>query len=580
MSSSRHYILKRISVVQGRMMSCAPFVRACPHRLALLFWKRGERRRDYRGNGAAGSEIGRRLAVSHRLRRRAGAIGRLRTALSNVCAPTAAETAPTPDAPAAAVAPPTPAPQRPPSGTPAIISSLTPTPGVPTAKAPAPIPTRAPADAGVEGSLEPPERDLFELAQRLRPSADGPVSRTVERSRTEQRVGQVETFFVADLIDNTVHTVDATLRVVSENAYWYVDNTLDLPIDDLGRAASAYEKEIRPLIVSAFGDIWSPGIDNDPRLTVLHTPLRGVDGYYGSGDEYPAQVHLNSNEREMIYMNGRLKPGSAPYLGVLTHELQHAVQWNSDTGEEAWINEGLSEIAKELAGYRAGFVGSFLSRPTTQLNYWPDELGASGPHYGASTLFLSYMALRFGGYSSLKGLVADKGDGTRSVETYLSGYGASFVDVFKDWVIANYLDEPEGPYSYPDRSVRVRTVHRLFDYGGMEGNDTAVCGPVRRPAPDRGRRGGQVPGRHHGHPGGHRVSQRPLLLVGQSRRLHRHYAYPRVRSLRRGRGDAEILDLVPPGGGLGLHIRRSVCRRRSDLDAARRGAHHRGEPYG
>ncbi|MCH8186012.1 MAG: immune inhibitor A [Chloroflexi bacterium] len=381
-------------------------------------------------------------------------------------APTAAATAPTPEAPIAAIAAPTPAPQGAPSGRPAVISSLTATPGVPTATATAPIPSETPA----EGRSEPPERDLFELAQRLRPSADGPVSRTVEGARTEQRVGQVETFFVADLIDNTVHTVDATLRVVSENAYWYVDNVLDLLVDDLQKAASAYEEEIRPLMVSTFGDIWSPGVDNDPRLTILHTPLRGVDGYYGSGDEYTTQVQPNSNEREMIYMNGRrLKPGSAPYLGVLTHELQHAVGWNADAGEEAWINEGLSEIAKELAGHRAGFVGSFLSRPTTQLNYWPDELGASGPHYGASTLFLSYMALRFGGYSSLRGLIADKGDGTRSVETYLAGYGASFVEVFKDWVVANYLDEPEGPYSYPDRSVRIRTVHRLFDYGGLEG---------------------------------------------------------------------------------------------------------------
>ena len=381
-------------------------------------------------------------------------------------APTTTASAPTPEAPTAAIAAPTPAPQGAPSGRPAVISSLTATPGVPTATATAPIPSETPA----EGRSEPPERDLFELAQRLRPSADGPISRTVEGDRTEQRVGQVETFFVADLIDNTVHTVDATLRVVSENAYWYVDNVLDLLVDDLQKAASAYEEEIRPLMVSTFGDIWSPGVDNDPRLTILHTPLRGVDGYYGSGDEYTAQVQPNSNEREMIYMNGRrLKPGSAPYLGVLTHELQHAVQWNADAGEEAWLNEGLSEIAKELAGHRAGFVGSFLSRPTTQLNYWPDELGASGPHYGASTLFLSYMALRFGGYSSLRGLIADKSDGTRSVETYLAGYGASFVEVFKDWVVANYLDEPEGPYSYPDRSVRIRTVHRLFDYGGLEG---------------------------------------------------------------------------------------------------------------
>ena len=65
----------------------APSVHACPRRLALVFWKRGERRGDYRGEGAATSEIGRRMAVSRSLQRRAGAVGRLRTALSNVCGP-------------------------------------------------------------------------------------------------------------------------------------------------------------------------------------------------------------------------------------------------------------------------------------------------------------------------------------------------------------------------------------------------------------------------------------------------------------------------------------------------------------
>ena len=95
-------------------------------------------------------------------------------------APTAAVTAPTPDAPTAAVAAPTPALQRPPSGAPAVISSLTPTPGVPPATGP--IPTGASAAGNVESPSEPPDRDLFELAQRLRPSADGPVSRTVDGS--------------------------------------------------------------------------------------------------------------------------------------------------------------------------------------------------------------------------------------------------------------------------------------------------------------------------------------------------------------------------------------------------------------
>ncbi|MCH8109693.1 MAG: immune inhibitor A [Chloroflexi bacterium] len=172
----------------------------------------------------------------------------------------------------------------------------------------------------------------------------------------------------------------------------------------------------------------------------------------------------------MIYMDGsRLKPGSRAYLGVLAHEFQHAVHWNLDSGEEAWINEGLSEVAKELAGYRASFVDLFLRNPDTQLNYWPDEIGTSGPHYGAATLFLSYLVQHYGGYNRLEELAQRQEDGVNGIEAYLSEYDTSFEDVFKDWVVANYLDASEGRFSYPDRSVRVRDVDLMFDYGDKEG---------------------------------------------------------------------------------------------------------------
>ena len=295
------------------------------------------------------------------------------------------------------------------------------------------------------------------------------MSRVVNPQPVSYEEGHSDTFWVTDLVDNTSYTIEATIMVVSENAYWYVDDSISLSVDDLRKAAKAFEEEIHPTITSFIGDTWNPGVDNDPRLTILHTPIRAAAGYYGSQDEYPRATHPQSNEREMIYMDGsRLTPGSRAYLGVLAHEFQHAVHWNLDSGEEAWINEGLSEVAKELAGYRASFVDLFLQNPDTQLNYWPDEIGTSGPHYGAATLFLSYLALHYGGYNRLEELARRQEDGINGIEAYLSDYDVSFEDVFKDWVVANYLDAPEGRFSYPDRSVRVQGVEVMFDYGEME----------------------------------------------------------------------------------------------------------------
>ena len=317
---------------------------------------------------------------------------------------------------------------------------------------------------------EPPERDLFELAMRLGPTSVEPVARVVNPEAVSYQEGHKETFWVSDLAEGGAHTIQATLKVVSEHAYWYVDDALDFSVDDLKNAADAFDLEIYPLITRSFGDIWDPGVDNDPRLTVLHTPLGGgAAGYFGSQDEYPRQTHPHSNQREMIYMDGgRLKPGSRLYLGVLAHEFQHAVHWNLDSGEDSWVNEGMSEVAKELAGYRAFSVDAFLMRPDTQLNYWPSYLGNSAPHYGASALFLSYLAQHYGGYQRLMELVQEPADGIDGIEAYLRPYGKTFLDVFKDWVVANYLDAPEGVFGYSDRDVRVHDMNLVLRYGEKE----------------------------------------------------------------------------------------------------------------
>ncbi len=270
-----------------------------------------------------------------------------------------------------------------------------------------------------------------------------------------------------DLADGSVHSVQATLEVVSEHAYWYVDDTLSVPVEALQASAEAYESSVHPVVTRFFGDIWNPGVDNDPRLTVLNSDLgANIAGYFDCQNEYTRETHPHSNEREMIFMDPRkTAPGTPDYLGVLAHEFQHAVHWNYDPGEDTWINEGMSETAKDLAGYGADFIGFFLSNPATQLNHWPEEVGRSAPDYGAATLFMLFLAEHYGGNEGLDLLVREPLDGINGVESYLAPYGKTFLDVFKDWVVANYLDASEGPYSYGGRTVRVRDIERMSTFG-------------------------------------------------------------------------------------------------------------------
>ena len=258
------------------------------------------------------------------------------------------------------------------------------------------------------------------------------------------------------------------MRLVSSHAYWYVEDGLRISRADLEKAARVLEDRIYPGVTGVFGTEWSPGVDNDPHFTILHAVLKGVAGYYSSVDEYPRSVHQHSNQREMVYMNGTLQVGSSAYLSVLSHELQHAIHWNGDPTEETWVNEGLSEVAATVAGFRVNSQGHFINSPTISLINWPLGLSGRIPYYGAGFLFFNYLATHYGTLHNLASLVKEPSDGITGINAFLSGlgYDVSFRDVFKDWTIANYLDEPgDGPYSYPNREVKVRVAGRMGEFG-------------------------------------------------------------------------------------------------------------------
>ena len=268
--------------------------------------------------------------------------------------------------------------------------------------------------------------------------------------------GTQETFWITDLDDGSAHSITATLHVVSDNAYWFVEDDVDFDEQGLEEAARIFENRVRPAVVGTFGDIRNPGIDRDPRLFVLHSNLNGAAGYFGSADAFPSDVHPHSNEREIIYMDiESLRPGTDTYMAVIAHEFQHAVHFNHDNGEDSWVNEGLSELASEVAGYRLHSPRAFLPRPDTQLNFWAEESYNRIPHYGASALFFRYLAQRVGGPQNLTDLITEPLDGIEGVDSFLSGHGLTFLEVFADWVIANYLDAEDERFGYQDHNLTV-----------------------------------------------------------------------------------------------------------------------------
>jgi hypothetical protein len=260
-------------------------------------------------------------------------------------------------------------------------------------------------------------------------------------------VGDRERFNVLELSGPSIRMVNATVVHVTEHAYFFVEDGTSVGQGTIEQIGSDFETIVYPTVRARFGSEWTPGVDSDPRITIVHAELGNLAGYFSGGDEAPVAVAPRSNEREAIFLDtGELGAGVG-YNTLLAHEFQHMVHWNADDSEDSWANEGLSQVAAQEVGGGSDWLDRFLGTPDTQLTFWP-EYESSAIHYAAAELFMSYLLDQYGGRSRAAELLANDGDSLRGVQAYLDGFGKTFADVFADWVVANYLDLDSGPYSH------------------------------------------------------------------------------------------------------------------------------------
>ncbi len=328
-----------------------------------------------------------------------------------------------------------------------------------------PAPTSAPSVT--TDFIQAPDRDLYRLAAELKPAGGEEIGRVVNPEPVSYAQGRKDTFWLVDLPNLKVYRSRFELRLVTPHAYWYVEEDQSILQRDIERAAAGFENEVYPRVTAAFGEEWSPGVDNDPHLNIVNARLRGVAGYYSSSDEYPLGVVPFSNQRELIYINtGVISMGSPGYQETLAHELQHAAHWNADPSEETWINEGLSELATTIAGFDQATIYRFLQSGPTSLVHWPLLPYGSGRNYGAASLFMHYLSEHYGKNNDLRPLLEEPEDGIAGINAYLNsaGHGVTFRDLFRDWAVANLLDEGQGVYGYSDLEVQAGVSRSITEF--------------------------------------------------------------------------------------------------------------------
>jgi hypothetical protein len=293
------------------------------------------------------------------------------------------------------------------------------------------------------------------------------------------------------------YRVLATLKQVTENAYIYVADDAPVNAHSIGQLAQTFEDRIRPLENKYFGTPATPGIDNDPRVTLLVMNIRSpgsandplglngvtVGGYFDDDSEYPNDdKHPYSNEREMVALNASLDVGSRMGLEVLAHEYQHLIHWNYDPGEEQWVNEGLSMVAPVVAGIGGGpesTLGTAIMAYGLDYDNSLTQWGDRGPdgvmsHYGAAGLFFTYLSEKYGGPETFYKIVHRPEHGMEGVLNGLNdaGYPVQLADLLSHWAAANLADDPTlggspsyyGYNSREERNVRasMEAMHELL----------------------------------------------------------------------------------------------------------------------
>ena len=306
-----------------------------------------------------------------------------------------------------------------------------------------------------------PVSDPIAIAARLMGVKD--VANTVPGPAVPLKVGERETFWVTN--DDTLETfqVDASLRFISENVYFWIENGVNYDQGQLQTLVTVFENKIIPTNRRFFGEEWIPGVDNDPHMYVLYTRGLGelLYGYFSAPDEFPQAVSPYANGHEMFVVSAdNLGLADVEMASTIAHEYQHMIHWYRDRNEESWINEGFSQLAEILNGFSPpGHDYTFADVPDTQLTDWSSDNYENSAHYGASFLYMTYFIDRFGD-TITQALVNDSNNGMSSVDDVLEQHQAinpstgtliNADDVFADWAVAFYLNDPtveDGLYAF------------------------------------------------------------------------------------------------------------------------------------
>jgi len=321
------------------------------------------------------------------------------------------------------------------------------------------------------------------------------------RENREYVIGDTEIYWAWDLsvMPPLWIQTPATCRAVGDHCYIFVaDDQWNVHMDQSDIDIVLPYLEDYTMISTEWGAIemdetlFGPipdELDNDPKIIVYYSELGSFagstfDGYFSAYNQVTEQQaqQMNppghSNECEMIYMTCfPLNPTDPIRISVLAHELQHMIHWLGDINEDTWVDEGCAELAMVYFGLPDPIV-NFPTNPDNPLNVWNQEFA----DYVKVMLYFTYLEEQYDavGDSLIKDIVSEPLNSISGITNQLIANGISqpFEDIFVDWTIANFLDDPDvenGHYYY--ENLTLPNFHAVYTHSAYPaGNSGTING--------------------------------------------------------------------------------------------------------
>lgn len=307
---------------------------------------------------------------------------------------------------------------------------------------------------------------------------------------------------------------DLTLRAIGDYVEVWVQNDLSFPEDDPRNddpwrwqitdemaqyLADEFDNTIYDTVAGYYGapadrdgtgtifqDMGWPAFTYDwietenPQRVILKIINYRDDNYYNP--DYPSYVagffsstYTGYYQRNMVHLDcwawwQRLGPEGTSWIpeepdmvvnrpnlyeSILAHEFQHNIHRDYVASPPTFMNEACSNFAEPICGYEldAGQIEWFLATPDNSLTEWEDQGGINIlADYGAAFLWALFLTDHYG-IDFMGRYVQNGGGGIEGINALLPK-GKNFDTVFRDWRIANLLQQDHGKYGYSLNKLR------------------------------------------------------------------------------------------------------------------------------